>query len=309
MSGSLIRFDSRLIESAVLLAEAGLHPLQRARFRSEKGRCYEPDDPEERDRDFSRFHRRWFDRLGLDRPVERALDEHPGVRSGTERCLVLPVDQAKDEVADLRDETEDDGRVRAARSSLFIRVRPAIVADPEGFERFLAHELLHVADMLDPAFGYETDIPVMEGGPARANQVRDRYRVIWDCTIDGRLTRARKAADGIAERRQREFAATFPEMGTDAEERFRAWWENPRPSHAEILGAAINLLPAASARICPLCQFPYAELRSDADSLPEDVLRQILEEFPSWTAAQGLCLPCADLYLARRQPRRAVRDV
>ena len=298
-----IRFDAHLVEGAVLLAEADLHSLQRRRFRHERNHCYESEDPEERDRQFSAFHHRWFDRMQLGRPVERLLGAYPTVRAGTERCLVLPADRAKNEIADLRDETmgpdpvRDDGETRPhVRPSLFLQVRPALVADSGEFERFLAHELLHVADMLDSAFGYDPELPPLEGGPARVNQVRDRYRVLWDCTIDGRLSRTRGVPEGVAGARQGEFAAAFPESGPDVEERFRSWWERPRPSHAEIMAVAIARLPAASSRICPLCRFPYASLYPDVASLPEELLRRIRDEFPSWTVEQGLCLPCADLY-------------
>jgi hypothetical protein len=54
----------------------------------------------------------------------------------------------------------------------------------------LRHELMHVADMLDPAFGYERSLPTSDDGPSADNIVRDRYRVLWDVTIDGRLARA-----------------------------------------------------------------------------------------------------------------------
>jgi hypothetical protein len=43
--------------------------------------------------------------------------------------------------------------------------------------------------MLDPAFNYSPEIRLPDRSPAEENIVRERYRILWDTTIDGRLAR------------------------------------------------------------------------------------------------------------------------
>ena len=55
---------------------------------------------------------------------------------------------------------------------------------------YVRHEFTHLSDMLDPAFGYAPtlDLPGLNGAQQRL--ARERYRLLWDITIDGRLTAA-----------------------------------------------------------------------------------------------------------------------
>jgi len=64
---------------------------------------------------------------------------------------------------------------------------------------------MHLADMLDPAFGYERNLSAAADGPSAENIVRDHYRVLWDVTIDGRLARHGVASSGARVARWREF--------------------------------------------------------------------------------------------------------
>lgn len=47
---------------------------------------------------------------------------------------------------------------------------------PGRYTALLRAELLHLADMLDPAFGYAPTLPEMDGGPSAAGLLQDRYR-------------------------------------------------------------------------------------------------------------------------------------
>ena len=150
----------------------------------------------------------------------------------------MPVSTPRDEDADLRtdapiDPVENDELEE--RASVLIRVRSATLVHSETWERFLDHELLHVVDMLDPSFGYRTELPVAEEGPAKTRRMQDRYRILWDCTIDGRLHRAGKLSAPTATRRRAEFERGFPELGPQLESEFLRWFEGPRPSHDELV--------------------------------------------------------------------------
>jgi hypothetical protein len=298
-----IEFDSRLVEDAVMLSEDGLHPLARVRFRRERDLIYRLEDPEDRDRAFSVFHHGWFDRMEIGEPVARRIREHWDRISVTRRCLVMPASSPRDQDADLRTDAPIDSASDAEleeRSSVLIRVCVTTLADRETLERFLDHELLHVTDMLDPSFGYRTELPAAEGGPARARRTQDRYRILWDCTIDGRLHRDGKLPATAAVRCRAEFERGFPELGSGADDEFRRWFEGPRPSHDELVRLARTEVSSEHSGICPLCRFPYAELSSPEDGPRGEVLEQIRTDFPAWLPEHGICVPCIGLYRARQ---------
>lgn len=299
-----IRFDARLVEDAVLLAEEQLHPLQRLRFRQGRNELYGLDDPDARERAFHGFHHRFFLEMELGAPVARAIGAHPDVRSGTCRCLVFSAPTAAEEEADLR-----VGTSSARPPSILMRVCSTTVVDRVAFERFLDHEFLHLSDMLDPDFGYSPELPVAEGGPARVRQMRERYRVLWDCTIDGRLHRAGRLAPQVLDQRREEFAAWFPELGSNHELEFRRWFEGPRPGHEQILRAAGGSAGPGHPVTCSLCRFPYASLNRDSSRLPSGLLRHVRSDFPGWQPEQGICEPCLVLYETRWSARAAPFEV
>jgi hypothetical protein len=302
----VIEFDSRLMEDAVMLADGKLHPMARLRFRRKRDEIYRIEDPEERDAAFVDFHHRWFERLDLGGPVAGAVRAHWERIASTRRCLVLPAATAREEDADLRSEvpldhpeTAPDERGPRDRPSVLIRVRAATVVDRDAFERFLDHELLHVVDMLDPGFGYRTELPIPEGGPAQARRVRERYRILWDCTIDGRRFRAGKVPVEVVERRRAEFRHGFPELGGEGDAEFERWFHGPRPVHDDLVRLACAGAGPARSGICPLCRFPYATLSSARNGPQGEALAEIRADFPSWRPEHGICVPCADLYRAR----------
>jgi hypothetical protein len=86
--------------------------------------------------------------------------------------------------------------------------------------------------MLDPAFGYVRELPRVDTDPALVNLFRERYRVVWDATVDGRL-----CGEGLLETRARslrfaEFTRAFPMLADSAEAAFASWFEGSRPTHA-----------------------------------------------------------------------------
>jgi hypothetical protein len=150
--------------------------------------------------------------------------------------------------------------------------------------------------MLDPGFGYERDPPSPEIDRVYEKLVRDRYRVLWNASVDGRLKVRGRLSEGSEARCRREFQATFSILGREAEKHFERLFQGPRPSHAELLSLARRMEGRAAGR-CPLCRFPTARLREEPpDAAVVEVIRR---DFPGWSASQGICLQCADLYAAR----------
>lgn len=288
-----------LMEEALLLAERGAAREDARAFRRERDRLYDVRDPESRDARFHEFNLRWFARFGLQTRVEAAVNEHAGFTGGLCGGRIVRAFARAEEGADLIDPVS---RARAASGPLLVlRLRPESLLDQDSLRALLRHELMHVADMLDPAFGYERALPPSDGGPSADNILRDRYRVVWDATIDGRLARAGFGHAVTRDARWREFSAAFVMLGEGCRSAFEAWWDEDRPTHAEMVAfATFATGPVdAGAGRCPVCRFPVASLDDRISTIAPPVVAAIREENPSWRIEQGLCPQCLDLYEAR----------
>ena len=305
LDGYPLRFDGVLVEKAVLgrMRELSLH-LQ-APFHRDREPIYEISDLDEREAAFRRVHGRYFEQLGLGAPFQRALIERPSVVSGTGRCHILPATSRTEEYADLLVSRARPGGESAPTRTLAVRVRPEALLHPASLLRFLRPELLHIADMLDPDFGYHKDLPPTELGPSFENLLRDRYRILWRTTVDGRLYREGFSTEETKGARRREFARTFRMLGDRLDEGFRVWFERPRPRHAAMIAFARNprcdggVKPGGWTGFCPVCRLPTAEPAPGSDRLPAEVARRIREAHPGWRTEQGVCFQCAYLYEVR----------
>ena len=306
-----LEYDPRLVEEAVLLSLEG-HP-EETQFRRERDRVYELASEDEREARFSQLHGQWFVQLQLGRPIVEALEEQPGLIQQARRCAVLPAITAREEGADLHDWLGGgDGQPTA----ILMKLKPRRLLNPAQLRGWLRHELMHIADMLDPNFGYERLIPSSDLGPAYANLLRDRYRVLWDTWIDGRLHRRGWLPVEVREKRLAEFVSTFAMMGQEAEEKFQQLFESDTQTHRGLMALAQSPAEHAAAtpgsaphsQICPLCRFPTFQLvrgTAGLGELSQDVLDEIAADFPHWQPGEGLCGQCAELYGARKQSRAA----
>lgn len=295
-----VTYAPDLIEEAVLLAERGAARFDVRAFRQERDRIYEIADAEAREAGFRTLHLECFARLLLDRVVEEVMHEHPEIISAVQACRVVRALSRQEEGADLVDAlAPGDPR---GKTMLVLRLRPATVVEPDVLRPLLRHELVHIADMLDPAFAYERTLHPSDDGPSSDTILRDRYRVLWDTTIDGRLVRAGLAAESVRDTRWGEFAATFAMLGDGCATAFERWFHGPRPAHADIVRFATAPLGTAGghgAGRCPLCRFPVASLDARIERAGEPLLTAIQQNHPSWRREHGLCPQCFDLYEAR----------
>jgi hypothetical protein len=200
-------------------------------------------------------------------------------------------------MADVRAEA---GAPAEAPPSIVLRLRPQSLLDPEGLRTLLRRELLHVADMLDPAFGYLKELPSVETDPAMVNLLRERYRILWDASIDGRLCREGRLGVPARAARLLEFARAFPMLSDSAEVAFAPWFDGPQPSHAAIV--AFIQEPrgpgTADAGRCPLCRLPTPVLERGPEGLDREVLRAIQHDYPDWRPEHGHCARCVEVYEA-----------
>ena len=98
---------------------------------------------------------------------------------------------------------EEGAAPSAGEKRLVLRLGASRLLDRDDLLRFLHHELEHVADMLDPSFGYRPELPEVDGGPIRLRIIVERYRVLWGTSIDGRLCQRGQAPASDAHRGRR----------------------------------------------------------------------------------------------------------
>lgn len=238
MTGAFaVDWERALVEATVLAATRG-RPDE-ARFLGEREALYEIADPDAREGAFATLHRAWFERLGLDQPLVTALAEHSGIVARCARGVVARALSRAEEAADLL-------VAASAPPTVVVRVRPATVSLPDEFLRVLRHELLHVADMLDPAFGYEPRLPATEDGRERG--LVHRYRVLWDAFVDGRLSRAGRLPPNARIERLAEFERAFPELGPESIGAFDRFFGAVALTHADLVGFARDGRGAESPR-------------------------------------------------------------
>ena len=307
-----IFYDPRLIEETVFHAQRDSDVS--TEIQVGRSRIYEIIDPDDRERRFNDFSRIWFDRLRLGEVVEQCLSEQPLIDAEIERCFVVGAAQTTEEGAELFVAPAESVQGKERRT-LRLLIRPDSLFNADPLRAFLRHELFHIADMLDPVFAYQPTLPKAEGGPTYDTLITNRYRVLWDVTIAGRMLR-RGWIDGSARNQQlREFVHGFPMLQGNSEELFARFFDAEQPRHAELASFAFDPRHAIDGSIqqaspgthCPLCKFPTHSFEPQPEKLAVEALQAIAADFPNWQPSLGLCAQCADLYRARQLSMAALR--
>jgi hypothetical protein len=299
-----VEYDPRLVEDGTVAALRG-RPEEHT-FQDERATLYAVDDPEERETRFHALHAAWFERLGFATLIAAAFSEQRGVAAGVSRRLIAGARSSRDEGAELFVAGSEDP-ARPARWTLLLRLRPETFRDAARLRALLRRELTHVADMLDPAFGY--DPRTLRGGdlPLPEPLLRERYRVLWAVAIAGRLARRGWVLPGTRGDSLREFTATFPMLGIGVEAAFDRIFDGDLATHTDLLafaarpGGPPGATPARSraGERCPLCRCATHDFEPEPLDLPPAARELIRQSIPEWNPADGLCRQCADLYRAR----------
>ncbi|MEE8525907.1 MAG: hypothetical protein V3T72_18380 [Thermoanaerobaculia bacterium] len=289
-----------VIEKAVRLATAG--GSDEAVYHREREELYRIEDPEDREAAFQTFYRRWFLASRLEDPLWEALAEVPGVRDSVGRWCVSDACRASEEGAELY-VSPDQELSDQERRVLVLRLLPETLVERTRLLWLLRRELLHVADMVDPAFAYQPRLPAAAVGPVHDDLLRTRYAVLWSTTVVGRIERRGQAPEGTRDTARTRFLRAFSMLGDKAEEIFERLFRGERPSHGDLVKLArepretAGLAPGAGMR-CPVCGSP-TYVRETGDSLEGEVVACLQAEKPHWRPEQGLCPRCADLYRVR----------
>jgi hypothetical protein len=314
-----IHYDEDLVESAVFVCVSGRRPeipsLQINRFHREREKLYAILDPDERNAAFFKLHLSWFREWNLEQALTDRLDEYPALRASLAVMAFRRTSRRHEEGAELYVNLGiGNNGVLALRAERF--------AFPVGLEIFLRHEFMHLHDMIDPAFGYSPQLHEMVRDAMQQRLTRERYRLLWDITIDGRLSAASDVrkwgrnfllpadppphagvySPTVRDLHRAAFDRAFgfwPQAKRD--ETFDSLWRNRSPRHAELMAIASDPrdLRSASAQTpgapCPLCGFATFDW-ADTSRLGEGISAAIRREFPHWTADQGACGRCVEIF-------------
>lgn len=305
-----LRYDEDFVEAAVFLCAGGrrkgVPASQIACFHRARERLYAIPDPDQRSNAFFELHLATFRQWGLEQPLAEGLSGVPLVR---ERLDTLAVRKStggrNDEGAELY--VNETGQ----RTGL-LAIRLERMIDPVQLRDFIRHEFTHLHDILDPAFGYSPALVLPGLNAAQKRLALERYRLLWDVTIDGRMAR-----DGYRPTQTRDqHAAAFARGYSFWPERrqaevFEGLWQGVRPHHSDLValisdprGLRDAHLPVPGAS-CPLCDFPTFHWAGEPRLTPSLVLR-VSEEFPSWQPEQGICIRCLETYEASARDALAV---
>lgn len=301
-----LRYDEELIESALLAViekpPPHIHPRQIARFHRKRERLYDLLDPEERNEAFFRLHREWFREWELENQLLKRLAEFPILECSLEVLAFRKARNGMDEGAELYAFREKASAEPAVHRHGVVAVRPQRFRCSSTLAVFLRHELMHLHDMLDPAFGYDPEADKHLTLAPQRRLAGERYRVLWDLSIDARLERAGYEPPRRRQDHRCEFDAAFAFWEEPhREEWFDRLWSDPAPSHAQLWrlasdprGLAQTAAPVPGAP-CPLCHMPTHAWRL-SEHMTEAVRAEIQQEFPSWTPEMGLCNRCLEAY-------------
>ncbi len=296
-----LRYDEDLVESAVFFCSRNRRSavpfLQLRRFHREREKLYSILDADERNVAFFRLHLEWFREWGWEKTLLDLLKEFPSLAAGL-RVLAFRKARGKSEEGAELYVSEETGRngVVALRAERF--------DDREELAGFLRHELMHIQDMIDPAFGYSPMLELPGASAARQRSTRERYRLLWDITIDGRLIQSGRGSIRTREKHRAAFERAYCFWPVDKRENaFEILWNGRSPRHDDLLAMASDPresslshgpLPGAC---CPLCGFPTFRW---ADSLRMSASTQaaIHKEFPGWMPDQGVCNRCVEVFKA-----------
>ena len=306
-------FRSEAVQPSAAYATKGCTPpaLQIARFHREREKVYSVLDPDERNAAFFKLHLDWFREWGLEKLLLGLLNEFPRLPDALTTLAFRKARGKSEEGAELYVNREPRADLQPALDKVeaCFTLRHGVVAlRPERFERadalgdFLRHELTHLHDMVDPAFGYSPEIGSGGFNTAQQRLTRERYRLLWDITIDGRLTQQGRVQEGAREKHEANFHRAYS-FWPEEERRavFNELWDAPAPHHARLLTLASDPKDLSQAQqplpgaACPLCGFPTFDW-ADTVSVSSRAQERIVAEFPHWTPEHGACGRCAEIY-------------
>jgi hypothetical protein len=304
-----IEYDPQLVEQAVFLAARAGPPHLEGDLHAATDPLYTMPPGRDREAGFRRVYAAWFSRLKLDAILVSLLAERPLIAEHVSRCIVRQAPRRKAESAELFVRPSDAGTVPTDRT-LIIQLCPPSLLDTDRLAAYLRRELFHISDMLDARFGYELES--VSGLPARQNLVRDRYRVLWDIYVEGRLNREGRSADQRSTGLPAMFARAFNRPAAEGcRSTFDRILQAVELTHSQLLNWAMHpqsLFPGTAERrlttqpgpgeACPLCGFPTHDWFEFSGNGSGSLANSLQSHYPDWGPQDGACRLCAERHLS-----------
>ncbi len=277
-------------------------------YHEKRDAIYEMEE-ESRPRKFRELDSDFFNRLGCDVYIKEIFDEYPDIKEKIESVHVRRATTRQNEGSNVVDE----GR------KVIIRLYPEIFIEGiNEIRRVIRHELMHVSDMMNKEFNYNVN-EEFSPSPMEERIMRDRYRLFWDISVDGRLVNKGLETTATRDERKREFDSFFSKIPEGSRELiFSKMWEAEEPmAHDRMVELSKDnnkvLALAAGSRsaeelieetkklgplpgtTCTLCGFPSYDWVEEAAE-DEDIVKILKEDFPDWEPQDGVCSRCAEYY-------------
>jgi len=306
-----IMYDQQLVDDIVYKGLAKLEmtgDIELYKEYHEKRDAIYDLEQEKRAKRFKELDNDFFSRLGYDVYVREIFDEYPDIEEVIEEVHVRRATTRQNEGSNVVDEGK----------KVIIRLYPELFIEGKEMHKVIRHELMHVSDMMDKNFNYNVN-EEFSPSPMEERLMRDRYRLFWDISVDGRLVRKGLETTASRDERKREFDSFFSKITEGSRDLiFSKMWEAEEPmSHDRMveLSKDINkvLALAAGSRsteeiveeaeklgplpgtTCTLCGFPSFDWVEEAAE-DEDIVKVLKEDFPDWKPQDGVCSRCAEYY-------------
>lgn len=307
-----IMYDQQLVDDIVykgLSKQEMAGDLEKYKeYHEKRDAIYELEEVK-RPKRFKELDNEFFSRLGYDVYVREIFDEYPDIEEVVEEIHVRRATTRQNEGSNVVDEGK----------KVIIRLYPELfIGDGREMRRVLRHELMHVSDMMNTEFGYNVN-EEFSPSPMEERLMRDRYRLFWDISVDGRLINKGLETTATREERKKEFDSFFSKIPDETRDLiFTKMWESEEPmSHDRMVELSKDnnkvLALAAGSRsaeelieetkklgplpgtTCTLCGFPSFDWVEEAAE-DEDIVRVMKEDFPEWEPQDGVCSRCAEYY-------------
>lgn len=295
-------FSVKLIERAVQLELQRQADLEN-RYHRKADFIYEEYDGSERQQEFEKLDWSFFRRLGIPERLDREVQKFPIITEHVDNIVVTMAIQKSQETADLltNDKVEQ----------MMISICPETLLDWNVGRRYLLHELMHVADMLDPSFQYERRR--LGTSPSDEEIVRQRFAILWRIYVDGRLDQQGETPLLHLGEYEREFNRLFRRVPVDHRKKIlEELWSGNSWTYRKLIALAgdssyVSGLAGGTSEVvadwaaglalansCPICHCRmYEAVRLDEKS-DFNRIHRIQKEFPEWSPDQGICSRCLE---------------
>ena len=302
----LLEYSPTLIEEAVMRFINGQN--EETVFREERNALYKIEDTEQRDSAFQNFHLSWFAKLELDTPLVKSLCSYPHIASKVDRVAIVQAPSKNKEGAELFRKNDKQYSDDEKTTSILISLASEQFCQPDRLLDFLRHELQHIEDILNPDFGYKLNSSNPKKSALIDSLFLQRYSVLWDLTVDGRLLNNEFKTSLSKEAHFEKFRQTFQLPQRESSKLFDYFFDNPNPTHEELEDFAVDPLGWLEDRNnakdvrkgnCSLCTFSSTDLSIIPEQFPKEIINVIQNENPNWKLSDPICGQCIDIYESR----------